>query len=89
MDFKGLSFLVTEQSLMKKQRPFFFLAMVIWIFLVSSQLSYWISFIISTGYCSEYLLTATVLHFCVINIKYKDMELNDVKKLFRAENVKI
>ena len=24
MDFKGLSFLVTEQSLMKKQRPVFF-----------------------------------------------------------------
>ena len=29
MDFKGLSFLVTEQSLMKKQRPVFFLAIVI------------------------------------------------------------
>ena len=28
MDFKGLSFLVTEQSLMKKQRPVFFLAIV-------------------------------------------------------------
>ena len=30
MDFKGLSFLVTEQSLIKKQRPvFFFFATVI------------------------------------------------------------
>ena len=29
MDFKGLSFLVTEQSLMKKQRPAFFFAIVI------------------------------------------------------------
>ena len=28
-DFKGLSFLVTKQSLMKKQRPVFFLAIVI------------------------------------------------------------
>ena len=28
MDFKGLSFLVTEQSLMKKQRPFFLLPLL-------------------------------------------------------------
>ena len=29
MDFKGLSFLVTEKSLIKKQRPVFFFATVI------------------------------------------------------------
>ena len=28
MDFKGLSFLVTEQSLIKKQRPVFYFATV-------------------------------------------------------------